>query len=117
MLSRLRDRRTTRPRLSVVVPVYNVESYLAACLDSILAQTFTDLEVLLVDDGSTDGSTAIAEQYAERHTNISMIQQANAGLAAARNTGVKHISGELLAFVDSDDTIPPPCIQADGLDA
>jgi CDP-glycerol glycerophosphotransferase len=107
MFSRLRGRRTTRPRLSVVVPVYNVENYLAECLDSIRAQTFTDLEVVLVDDGSTDGSSAIAEQYAGRHANISMIRQANAGLAAARNSGVRHVSGELLAFVDSDDTIPP----------
>ena len=107
MLSRLRRRRAAAPRLSVVVPVYNVERYLAECLESILAQTFDDLEILLVDDGSTDGSVAVAKEYVRRHRQVRMIHQANAGLGAARNTGVRHVSGELLAFVDSDDAIPP----------
>jgi CDP-glycerol glycerophosphotransferase len=107
MLSRFRRRRASAPRLSVVVPVYNVEGYLAECLDSILAQTFDDLEILLVDDGSTDGSVAIAERYVGRHRNVRMVQQPNAGLSGARNTGVRNVSGELLAFVDSDDTLLP----------
>lgn len=107
MLTRLRRRRAAAPRLSVVVPVYNVEDYLAECLDSILAQTFDDLEILLVDDGSTDGSVALAKRYVRRHPQVRMIRQANAGLGAARNTGVRHVNGELLAFVDSDDAIPP----------
>ncbi len=107
MLSRLRGRRGQQPRLSVVVPVYNVEAYLAECLDSILAQTYPDLEVVLVDDGSTDGSLQIAQQYVDRHPGFSIVRQANAGLSAARNTGVRQARGEFLAFADSDDAVPP----------
>ncbi len=95
------------PALSVVVPVYNVEPWLAACLDSILAQRVRDLEVILVDDGSTDGSVAIAEQYAAHDPRIRVHRHAaNAGLSAARNTGVSLASAPLLTFVDSDDTVP-----------
>jgi CDP-glycerol glycerophosphotransferase len=101
------------PRLSVVVPIYNVELYLEECLDSIAAQTFGDFECVLVDDGSTDSSAAIAEAYTAKDPRFRLIQQENKGLGAARNTGWRHIApdSEYLAFVDSDDTLPPNAYQ------
>ncbi|MFF8590521.1 CDP-glycerol glycerophosphotransferase family protein [Streptomyces sp. NPDC015220] len=97
------------PRLTVVVPIYNVERYLPACLDSLAAQSFRDLEVLMVDDGSPDDSAAIAAEYAARDDRFKLIRKENAGLGAARNTGIAHMSpdAEFLTFVDSDDVIPP----------
>ena len=97
------------PRLSVVVPIYNVERYLEECLDSIAAQTFGDFECVLVDDGSTDSSAAIAEAYVAKDARFRLVQQENQGLGAARNTGWRNIAtdSEYLAFVDSDDTLPP----------
>ncbi|KMS82118.1 MULTISPECIES: bifunctional glycosyltransferase/CDP-glycerol:glycerophosphate glycerophosphotransferase [Streptomyces] len=97
------------PRLSVIVPMYDVEHYLPACLDSLAAQTFEDFEVLMVDDGSPDNSAAIAASYAERDPRFRLIRKENGGLGAARNTGVAHMSpeAEFLTFVDSDDLIPP----------
>jgi CDP-glycerol glycerophosphotransferase len=93
-------------RVSVVVPFYNVAAYLEACLDSLAQQTAADLEVVMVDDGSTDASAEIAEAYAARDGRFRLVRQANAGLGAARNTGVTHASGEFVAFVDSDDVVP-----------
>lgn len=90
-----------------MVPVYNVEPYLATCLDSALSQSFGDLELVLVDDGSTDGSAAIAADYAARDPRVRVIRQPNAGLGAARNVGVEVAVGEYLAFLDSDDLLPP----------
>lgn len=107
-----RGRDDARPRLSVVVPVYNVEQYLAACLDSLRAQPFTDFEVILVDDGSTDGSTRVARRYARRDRRFRLVRQSNAGLGAARNAGVRASRGELLTFLDSDDTLPPDAYSA-----
>lgn len=95
------------PRISVVVPIYNVEAYLPECLDSILAQTVEDLEVILVDDGATDGSVAIAEAYAADDPRIRIVRQPNGGLGKARNTGADAATGEFLAFVDGDDVLPP----------
>ncbi|MGW3863094.1 glycosyltransferase family 2 protein, partial [Streptomyces sp. NPDC005047] len=97
------------PRLSVIVPIYDVERYLPACLDSLAAQTFRDFEVLMVDDGSPDGSAAIAEEYASRDSRFKLIRKENGGLGAARNTGMAHLApeSEFLTFVDSDDLIPP----------
>ncbi|GAA2139426.1 hypothetical protein GCM10009760_21680 [Kitasatospora kazusensis] len=96
-------------RLSVVVPVYNVERYLQECLDSIAAQTFGAFECVMVDDGSTDGSAAIAEAFAAGDPRFRLVRQENKGLGAARNTGCRHLGpdSEYLAFVDSDDTLPP----------
>lgn len=91
------------PLLSVVVPVHNVERYLAACLDSLRMQSLADLEVVLVDDGSTDRSTAIAEDFCARDPRFRLVRQENAGAGPARNRGVEHATGEYLAFVDSDD--------------
>ncbi len=95
------------PLLSVVVPFYGVEDYLAECLDSILAQTMTDFEVVLVDDGSRDGSIDVARAYAALDPRLRLVRQANAGLGPARNTGVRHARGRYLMFVDSDDLLAP----------
>lgn len=109
------------PRLSIVVPSYNVELYLDECLESLAAQTFDDFEVVIVDDGSTDSSAVIAEAFAERDKRFRVVLQKNAGLGAARNVGFRHASpdGEYVAFVDSDDTMPPDAYQKliDALDA
>ncbi|WP_370097275.1 glycosyltransferase family 2 protein [Streptacidiphilus sp. MAP12-20] len=95
--------------MSVVVPVYNVESYLQECLDSIAAQTFDAFECVMVDDGSTDGSAAIAEAFAAADPRFRLVRQENQGLGAARNTGWRNVAAgaEYLTFVDSDDTLPP----------
>ena len=94
-------------RISVVVPVYNVAAYLETCLESIAQQTMTDLEVVMVEDGSTDESPQIAERFAARDPRFRLVRQANAGLGAARNTGAAHATGEFIAFADSDDVVPP----------
>jgi CDP-glycerol glycerophosphotransferase len=94
--------------LSVVVPVFNVEPWLAACLDSILAQPVRRIEVILVDDGSQDGSVALAEKYVARDARFSLHRhERNQGLSVARNTGVSLATAPFLTFVDSDDTLPP----------
>ncbi|MER5928809.1 bifunctional glycosyltransferase family 2 protein/CDP-glycerol:glycerophosphate glycerophosphotransferase [Streptomyces sp. NPDC002054] len=101
------------PRLSIVVPVYNVELYLDECLESLAAQTFRDFEVVMVDDGSTDSSAVIAKAFAAKDKRFRLVMQENAGLGAARNVGARHISAgsEYLAFVDSDDTMPDNAYQ------
>jgi len=93
--------------ISVIVPVYNVEPYLRECLDSILAQTFRDLEVILVDDGSTDGSGRICDEYQRKDNRIVVFHAENHGLSAARNLGIDNAHGEWLMFVDSDDWVKP----------
>src|SRR5689334_608108 len=95
------------PRLSVVVPVYNVERYLDECLASLAAQSVGDFEAILIDDGSTDSGPAIARAWAERDPRFRVVTQANAGLGAARNAGIELARGEFLAFLDSDDKVPP----------
>lgn len=91
--------------ISVIVPVYNVETYLEECLDSIQNQTYTDFEVLLVNDGSTDGSQAICEHYCQTDKRFRLMNQTNQGQSVARNVGVEASTGEFIAFVDSDDII------------
>ena len=91
--------------ISVIVPVYNVETYLEECLDSIQNQTYTDFEVLLVNDGSTDGSQAICEHYCQTDKRFRLMNQTNQGQSVARNNGVTASRGEFIAFVDSDDII------------
>ena len=97
--------------LSVVVPAYDVAAYLPACLDSVLAQSETlgktGLEVVVVDDGSPDESGEIAESYAARDSRVRVVHTENQGLGAARNEGLRHVTGDLLAFADSDDVVPP----------
>lgn len=90
-------------KFSVVVPVYNVEAYLEQCVDSILNQSFADFELILVDDGSQDGSGQICDCYAQENECVKVIHQQNGGLSAARNTGIRMATGEYLLFVDSDD--------------
>ena len=90
-------------QFSVILPVYNVEKYLAACVDSILAQTFTDFEVILVDDGTKDSSGKICDEYAARDERVKVIHKENGGQASARNAGFDAASGECVVFIDSDD--------------
>ena len=91
--------------ISVIVPVYQVENYVKDCIESILNQSFSDFELILVDDGSTDGSGMICEEYAAKDRRVSVIHQKNAGLSSARNTGIRNAKGKYLCFVDSDDYI------------
>ena len=93
------------PLISVIIPVYNVEKYLHRCLDSVIAQTYQNLEIICVDDGSIDDSGKICDQYAVRDARIKIIHQENQGLSAARNRGLDAAEGEYIAFVDSDDYI------------
>ena len=95
-----------RPRLSVVVPIYNVEDYLVSCLESIAGQTFTDLEVILVDDGSPDRSGELAEDFARDRAGWTVLHVENGGLGRARNIGLDHAHADYVAFVDSDDVVP-----------
>ena len=92
-------------KITVIVPVYNVENYLRKCLDSIIAQTYKNLEIIVVNDGSTDASGEICKEFAEIDHRIIYIEQENAGLSAARNTGLENMSGDYVTFVDSDDWI------------
>ncbi len=94
-------------KISLIVPVYNTERYLADCLESVLAQTYQDYEVVIVNDGSTDGSAAIAEQYAQRDSRISMYHQLNAGVTAARRKAEQNAVGDYVFFLDADDSIHP----------
>lgn len=96
-------------RLSIIVPVYNVSKYLAKCLDSLLFQDLEsdEYEIIVVNDGSTDNSGDIAKQYADKYSNIILIEQENQGLSGARNTGIKLAKGEYIQFVDSDDYLEP----------
>lgn len=93
------------PMISVIVPVYNAEQYLAECLDSILGQTYQNLEVILINDGSTDNSLKIIEKYAENDVRIKAFSIENSGPAKCRNFGLEHFSGDYLMFIDSDDYI------------
>lgn len=93
------------PEISVIVPVYKVEEYLPQCIDSILAQTFTDFELLLVDDGSPDRCGEICEEYAGKDMRIRVFHQQNSGVSAARNIGLQHAKGTYIVFVDSDDWV------------
>ncbi len=91
--------------ISIIVPVYNRENKVGSCIASILNQTYTDLELILVDDGSTDNSVAVCEEYAKQDKRIRIIQKENGGVSSARNCGIKEARGEYVQFVDSDDTI------------
>ena len=99
--------REKAPLLSIIVPVYKVENYLPKCIDSILAQTFTDFELILVDDGSPDDCPALCDATAEKDARVRVIHQKNGGLSAARNAGLDAARGAWIGFVDSDDYIEP----------
>ena len=92
-------------KISVIIPVYNVEAYLDRCIESVINQTYPELEIILVDDGSPDNCPAMCDEWAEKDPRIRVIHQENGGLSAARNAGIKAATGEYIAFVDSDDWI------------
>lgn len=93
------------PKVSIVIPVYNVEQYIRDCIESVLSQTYKDYEIILVDDGSPDCCPQICDEYANRYSNIYVIHKSNGGRSSARNIGVEKATGEFILFVDSDDTI------------
>lgn len=94
---------TCNPLISIIIPVYNVEQYLGKCLDSVLAQTYKNLEIILVDDGSTDNSGTICDEYKKKDRRIRVIHQINQGVSAARNAGLNIATGSYIGFVDGDD--------------
>ena len=98
-------------KVSVIIPVYNAEAYLRQCLDSVVNQTLREIEIVCVDDGSTDGSAAILEEYAAKDVRIKIIKQGNAGVNVARKEGLKLASGEWITFCDADDWIEPDAIE------
>ncbi len=97
--------------ISVIIPVYNVEEYLRECLDSVLGQTYGNFEIILVNDGSTDSSGTICDEYLEKDERISVVHQKNGGLSAARNTGLFEANGDYVYFLDSDDYILPETLE------
>lgn len=97
--------------ISIIIPVYNAENFLRNCIESVVAQTFKDWEMVLVNDGSKDGSLAICEEYAEKDKRIRVINKQNGGPSSARNIGVREAQGEYVFFLDADDTITPDCIE------
>ena len=99
------------PELSVIVPVYNTKSYLPECVNSILHQSFSDFELILIDDGSTDGSGALCDDFAAADARVKVLHQQNLGQAAARNNGVLQAKAELLCFIDSDDAVHPSLLE------
>ena len=109
--SRIKKTAKCPDKISVVVPVYNIEEFLPECLDSVINQSYTNLEILVVNDGSTDDSLRVCNEYASKDERIQVISQENGGLSAARNTGIKIATGKYITFVDSDDYIHPDMIR------
>lgn len=99
------------PKVSVIIPIYKVEKYIHRCVDSILCQTFTDFELILVDDGSPDNCPQICDEYAQKDSRVSVIHQTNQGQAVARNNGVAQAKAEWICFVDSDDVAHPQMLE------
>jgi glycosyltransferase involved in cell wall biosynthesis len=97
----------TFPCVTVIVPVYNVEKYLCSCIDSLLAQTFNDFEIILIDDGSNDGSSEICDRYANLDERVITVHKENGGVSSTRNKGIELARGKYIIFVDSDDTVSP----------
>jgi len=105
------DEPRPNPLVTIIVPAYNAADYLPGCMSSIVRQTYANLEVLVVDDGSTDGSPAICDAWEHKDPRIHAIHQSNAGVSAARNTGLDHATGEYIMFIDSDDMIEPNTVE------
>ena len=99
------------PKISVIIPIYNVEKYLSQCLDSVINQTFKDIEIICINDGSTDNSLQILQQYAHKDKRIKIIDQQNQGLSIARNNGISQACCEYISFIDSDDYIHPKFLE------
>ena len=111
-VSEVRERVTyQQPLISLIVPIYNVENYLWSCLDSIAKQTYSNIEILLVNDGSPDGSAAICQEFVARDSRFRYIEKENGGLSDARNAGIAEAKGEFISFVDSDDWIEPTYVE------
>ena len=91
--------------ISIIIPVYNVKLYLDNCIQSVIQQSYTDFECILVDDGSTDGSSEICDQWAEKDNRIIIVHQPNGGVSSARNKGLEQAKGEYICFIDSDDWV------------
>ena len=102
---------SSTPQVSIIIPVYNTEKYLKECLDSIIAQSFKNFEIICVNDGSTDNSLAILEEYQKQHSNLKIITQKNGGAGKARNTGLEAAKGKYICFWDSDDIFEPKAIE------
>ena len=100
-----------KPLISIIIPVYNVEKYLRQCLDSVVNQTYRNFEVVCVNDGSTDTSIEILQEYKKEYSNFRVYTQENKGLGITRNVGVSHATGDYLYFLDSDDYIEPDLIE------
>ncbi len=98
-------------KVSVIIPVYNAEAHLQECLDSVIAQTLKEIEIICIDDGSTDGSPAILNNYAAKDDRITVVRQENAGAGAARNNGLRHAHGTYLSFLDADDFFEPTMLE------
>ena len=98
-------------KVSIIIPVYNVEKYLPKCLESVLGQTYADLEIICVDDGTPDRSAAVILSYAEKDRRINLISQENQGLSGARNTGINAATGKYIVFLDGDDWIDPETVE------
>ena len=99
------------PKVSVIIPVYNSSEYIRHCLDSLLSQTLEDIEILCVDDGSTDDSLSILEEYSRKDERVRVLTQENAGAGAARNHGLREARGKYLSFLDSDDYFEPDMLE------
>lgn len=98
--------------VSIITPVYNGEIYISETIDSVIKQTYTDWEMIVVDDGSKDGSAAIVRRYAEKESRITLLQQPNGGSASARNNGIRHANGQYIALLDSDDLWAPDFLRS-----
>ena len=98
-------------KVSVIIPVYNAEQYLKRCLDSVLAQTYQDFEIICIDDGSTDNSGAICDEYAKKDSRIRILRKENGGVSSARNAGLNIAEGEYITFIDSDDYVDTDYMQ------
>ncbi len=105
------NKSNANPKVSIVIPIYNAQDYLQECLESVLNQTFSDIEVVLVDDGSKDSSGKICDDYASKDDRITVVHQQNAGVSAARNKGIESASGDWIMFVDSDDFITADAVE------
>lgn len=101
-----------KPKVSVIVPIYNVEPYLQRCVNSILCQTLRDIEIILVDDGSTDNSASLCDDYAKADSRVTLIHQKNTGLSGARNAGLYIMTGEYVSFIDGDDCVLPDMLES-----
>jgi len=104
-------KKNEKPLISVIVPIYNIEDCVETCVDSILSQSYENIEVILVDDGSTDGSGSICDNYAKKDKRVFAIHKKNGGLSSARNAGIEKMNGEYVTFVDGDDALRPNCIE------